>query len=59
MWMMDVPDPAWKRDPDIVADESFFARYATDDLEEEEDNFWALMAASACLNERRYAHAER
>ena len=38
MWMMDVPDPAWKRDPDIVADESFFARYAIDDEEIEESD---------------------
>ena len=33
--MMQVPDPAWKRDPDIVADESFEDRY------EEEDDSWA------------------
>ena len=30
--MMQVPDPAWKCDPDIVADESFEDRYEEEDL---------------------------
>jgi hypothetical protein len=33
--MFNTPDPSWKTNPDIVADESFDARYT--DEEEEED----------------------
>lgn len=33
--MFSVPDPAWKANPDIVADESFRARYEWDDPEED------------------------
>ena len=33
-----VPDPAWKTDPDIVADESAAERYVWDDSESEEDD---------------------
>lgn len=35
MSMFDVPDPSWKLDPDIVADESFYEDYAMDDEEED------------------------
>lgn len=33
MSMFDVPDPSWKLDPDIVADESFEAAYWEDEDE--------------------------
>lgn len=38
--MMDfwVPDPSWKTNPDIVADESADERYVWDDDDYEEDN---------------------
>ena len=32
-----IPEPAWKTNPDIVADESFLARYLLDDDEEDEE----------------------
>lgn len=35
--MISVPDPSWKTHPDIVADESFDARYLMDDEEEDDD----------------------
>lgn len=35
MWW--IPEPAWKTNPDIVADESFRARYLLDDDEEDEE----------------------
>lgn len=36
--MFNVPDPSWKTNPDIVADESFDERYLWDDEEEEEED---------------------
>lgn len=37
--MFNTPDPAWKTNPDIVADESAAERYVWDDEEEEEVRF--------------------
>lgn len=34
MIMLDVPDPCWKTNPDIVADESYEERYLGDDDDE-------------------------
>ena len=36
--MIQVRDPSWKLEPDLVADESFRERYVWDDEEEEDED---------------------
>lgn len=35
--MIQIPDPSWKRDPDIVADESAEERYIWDEEDEDDE----------------------